>query len=294
MLHLAQHPQSICSPKTTGPLFPPLHCVRLNWNQMKRFKTLLHFSEKKRLLPLVLLTTASKKSTCLLRESFQEFPYSQRLLFPIKDTCHFTSYCRYCFLHSGVMWDERCCANFILPEKKKKTVLSNHRLNPIFFYPPVDATFSVNLLPPKKKKNAARALLLNSTAASSRSAHSGADPVPHTNYFSASLLQRYSGVSLSRSFSFFEAVLLGLTGAGARAAQWLCCVPPWAGLGTSRSAIALRPRLRGCVSRARAAEVVGTSSGRKKNKRVGSAASAPHTFYTDKSGPCERIVVACI
>lgn len=119
---------------------------------MKRFKTLLHFSEKKRLLPLVLLTTASKKSTCLLRESFQEFPYSQRLLFPIKDTCHFTSYCRYCFLHSGVMWDERCSANFILPEKKKKTVLSNHRLNPIFFYPPVDATFSVNLLPPKKKK----------------------------------------------------------------------------------------------------------------------------------------------
>lgn len=172
--------------------------------------------------------------------------------------------------------------HFAGEEKKNSPLKPPFKSN--FFLSPSRRDFLSQLAASKKKKNAARALLLNSTAASSRSAHSGADPVPHTNYFSASLLQRYSGVSLSRSFSFFEAVLLGLTGAGARAAQWLCCVPPWAGLGTSRSAIALRPRLRGCVSRARAAEVVGTSSGRKKNKRVGSAASAPHTFYTDKSG----------
>lgn len=40
-----------------------------------------------------------------------------RFLFEMKDKFHFTSYWRYCFLHSGVIWDERCSANFILPEQ---------------------------------------------------------------------------------------------------------------------------------------------------------------------------------
>lgn len=42
-------------------------------------------------------------------------PIFTRRLSQIQDTFHFTSYWRYCFLHSGVMWDERCSANFILP-----------------------------------------------------------------------------------------------------------------------------------------------------------------------------------
>lgn len=44
-------------------------------------------------------------------------PIFKRRSFQIHYKCHFTSYWRYCFLHSGVMWDERCSANFILSEQ---------------------------------------------------------------------------------------------------------------------------------------------------------------------------------
>ena len=33
-------------------------------------------------------------------------------------TCEFTSYWMYCFLHSGVIWAERCSANFILKKQQ--------------------------------------------------------------------------------------------------------------------------------------------------------------------------------
>lgn len=49
--------------------------------------------------------------------SSKEMQRFTRCLFQLKEKFHFTSYWRYCFLHSGVIWDERCSANFILPEE---------------------------------------------------------------------------------------------------------------------------------------------------------------------------------
>lgn len=55
-----------------------------------------------------------KLKTQLPHQTMQRFT---GCFFEMKDKFHFTSYWRYCFLHSGVIWDERCSANFILPEQ---------------------------------------------------------------------------------------------------------------------------------------------------------------------------------
>lgn len=50
----------------------------------------------------------------LFSKEMQQFT---KCLFQMQDKFHFTSYWRYCFLHSGVICEERCSANFILPEQ---------------------------------------------------------------------------------------------------------------------------------------------------------------------------------
>lgn len=90
-----------------------------------------------------------------------------------------------------------------------------------------------------------------------------ADPVPH-----AIITGEGQGTAASLSWTGGRTAVFKRE--PARVCQWLCSVPPWAGLRTLRSAIALSHRRRGCVSRAR------RSSGRRRDllwKLVGSAVS---------------------
>lgn len=152
-----------------------------------------------------------------------------RCLFQIKGKFHFTSYWRYCFLHSGVIWDERCSANFILPEQlcHKSSDRSESRC-PLprrrdFCY------FSqlgwINMRCVSAAHSASSSLhfwLVPDSALR-------ADPVPHTIW--------------ARSCTFQWPLSCGCRVSGVTGPvplpQWLCFVSPWARLRTLRSAIAL-------------------------------------------------------
>lgn len=99
-------------------LIPPSRLrSRLNWNQTKKgVRKLLHGVIVKKACWLYYSTLHWNNYVFKGGWTMAIF---KRSLFKIKWTyhCHFTSYWRYCFLHSGVMWDERCSANFILPEQ---------------------------------------------------------------------------------------------------------------------------------------------------------------------------------
>ena len=137
----------------------------------------------------------------------------------MQDKFHFTSYWRYCFLHSGVMWDERCSANFILPEQlsPQTSVKSTERLS-VRFLPRSTRLLLFQSTCWLNMRRSVSTAPLHSTSGSSRSVHP--EQIPSTH------------------------ILFNITGGQfltepVRVAQWLCSVPPKAALGTLRSAIGL-------------------------------------------------------
>lgn len=141
----------------------------------------------------------------------------------------FTSYWRYCFLHSGVIWDERCSANFILPQQP----------------PPKASDRSESRCPFRRRRdfcyfsqlgwiNMRRVSTAHSASSSLHfwlvpdSALRGG-PVPHT-IRPRRCTSQWPLSSRCR--------VSGLTGP-VPLPQWLCFVPPRARLRTLRSTIAL-------------------------------------------------------
>lgn len=155
---------------------------------------------------------------------------------------HFTSYWRYCFLHSGVMWDERCSANFMLPEQLSPQSSSRsasgcplcRRRDFCYFQSTWLAQHAV------RQPGALRCFLTPLPV--------GHGPCTPSRSRPAYYFTEARQWPLSDGCSFF---FHGTLDEPARVAQWLCCVPPRASLRTLRSAIALSHKRRGCVSRAR-------------------------------------------
>lgn len=157
----------------------------------------------------------------------------------LQDKCHFTSYWRYCFLHSGVIWDERCSANFILPEQVSlQTSVKSESGCPL----PRRRDFCyVSQLAGSTCGASGRRTPLpsHSTCNWSHSVHKIPHTVPSHILFhrgSCFLLNRWSGCSFKRADESRSVTLLG---------------PSLGWSGDTAVRHRNEPQWRGCVSRAR-------------------------------------------
>lgn len=152
-------------------------------------------------------------------------PIFMRCLILIQDKIHFTSYCRYCFLHSGVMCDERCSANFILPEQlRAKPAVQSERGCPL-----------------RRRRDFCYFSQLGCSTRGASEAP-GRAPLPLTALRACPARRTPSGTRPACYSSTERPLCTGWAVSGLRqpvsVAQRLCSVPPRARLRTLRSAIA--------------------------------------------------------